>query len=59
MKRWQTNLPIAFDDSSQRLFIGYRNPSRLITFDPDRGVPTANLKISGDSDNLFLEAKRQ
>ena len=59
MERWQSNFPMALDESSHRLFIGCRNPSRFVVFDTERGVPTADLEISGDTDDLFFDAKRQ
>ena len=59
MDRWQSNFPMALDESSHRLFIGCRNPSRLVIFDTERGVPAADLEISGDTDDLFFDAKRQ
>ena len=59
MERWQANFPMALDESSHRLFIGCRIPSRLVVFDTERGMPTADLEISGDTDDLFFDAKRQ
>ena len=50
---------MALDESSHRLFIGCRKPSRLVIFDTERGVPAADLEISGDTDDLFFDAKRQ
>lgn len=59
MERWQANFPMALDESSHLLFIGCRNPSRLVIFDTERGIPIADLEISGDTDDLFFDAKRQ
>lgn len=58
MEKWQANFPMALDESSHRLFIGCRNPSRLVVFDTERRVPVADLEISGDTDDLFFDSKR-
>ena len=59
MGKWQANFPMALDEANHRLFIGCRNPARLVIFDTERGVPVADLEISGDTDDLFYDAKRQ
>ena len=58
MEKWQANFPMALDEVSHRLFIGCRNPARLVIFDTERGLPVADLEISGDTDDLFFDAKR-
>ena len=59
MEKWQANFPMALDETAHRLFVGCRKPARLVVFDTERGVPVADLEISGDTDDLFFDAKRQ
>ena len=59
MEKWQANFPMALDEAAHRLFDGCRKPPRLVVFDTARGVPVADLEISGDTDDLFFDAKRQ
>ena len=59
MEKWQANFPMALDETAHRLFVGCRNPARLVVFDTTRGVPVADLEISGDTDDLFFDTKRQ
>ncbi len=59
MTRWQANFPMALDEQSQRLFVGCRDPARLVILDSAAGNPIADLEISGDTDDLFFDAKRQ
>jgi len=59
MEKWQANFPMALDETAHRLFVGCRKPARLVAFDTERGVPVADLEISGDTDDLFFDAKRQ
>jgi hypothetical protein len=59
MEKWQSNFPMALDEESHRLFVGCRKPSRLVVLDTTRGAPVADLEISGDTDDLFFDAKRE
>jgi DNA-binding beta-propeller fold protein YncE len=59
MKEFQANFPMALDESNKRLFVGCRNPVRLVVFDTDAGKPVTNLAISGDTDDLFYDAARK
>src|SRR5215213_1417256 len=58
MKKFTSNFPMAVDETNKRLFIGCRTPSRLIALDREDGHEVANLEISGDTDDLFYDAKR-
>jgi DNA-binding beta-propeller fold protein YncE len=52
------NFPIAIDEASHRLFVGCRNPAKLIVLNTDTGAAVASLDISGDADEVFYDAKR-
>ncbi len=56
MKEFQANFPMALDEGDKRLFIGSRNPARLVLLDTVTGKPVTNLAISGDTDDLFYDA---
>jgi hypothetical protein len=60
LKNFQANFPMALDDANQRLFVGCRRPARLVIFGTaSGGTPMADLEISGDTDDLFIDGKRQ
>ncbi len=59
MKEFQANFPMTLDESNHRLFVGCRKPARLVVFDTEAGKPVADLAISGDTDDLFCDAKRK
>jgi hypothetical protein len=59
MKEFQANFPMALDEPNHRLFVGCRKPARLVVFDTEAGKPVADLAISGDTDDLFYDAKRK
>lgn len=59
MMKFQANYPMAFDEANQRLFVGCRKPARLVVVDTTSGKPVTDLEISGDTDDLFYDAKRK
>jgi DNA-binding beta-propeller fold protein YncE len=59
METFQANFPMALDDTNHRLFLGCRTPPRLVVLDTSTGKPVTGLEISGDTDDLFYDAKRK
>ncbi len=55
----QANYPIDLDEERHRLFVGCRQPARMVVFDTDSGKPVANIDISGDTDDLFYDSARK
>ena len=54
------NFPMALDEANHRLFIGCRNPAKIIIYDTETGQTVGRLDIAGDIDDVFydLKAKR-
>src|SRR5260370_31419331 len=50
------NYPIALDEFRHRLFVGCREPARVVVFDTTTGNALASVAISGDTDDLFYDA---
>ena len=59
LEKWRGNFPMAFDEANHRLFVGCRSPARLVVFDTTKGAVVADLEISGDTDDVFYDAKRR
>ena len=59
MEKWRGNFPMALDEARHRLFVGCRHPARLVIFDTETGTPVSDFEISGDTDDVFCDAKRQ
>ena len=59
MTKFQANFPRALDEANHRLFVGCRQPARLVVFDTSTGQPVVDLALSGDTDDLFYDAKRK
>ncbi len=59
MEKFQANFPMALDAFNHRLFIGCRQPPRLVVLDTATGNPVADLAVSGDTDDLFYDALRK
>jgi DNA-binding beta-propeller fold protein YncE len=55
---YKANFPMALDESGKRVFIGCRSPARLLALDIDTGKINGDAEISGDTDDLFFDAKR-
>jgi len=53
------NYPMALDESRHRLFIGCRNPARLLVYDTESGKPIGSSEIVGDTDDLFYDAAKR
>lgn len=59
MTTFQANFPRALDEANHRLFVGCRRPARLVVLDTSTGKPVTDLAISGDTDDLFYDARRK
>jgi len=53
-----SNFPLALDDNGQVLAV-FRRPARLAVFRARDGQRVQSLETCGDSDDLFVDAKRQ
>jgi DNA-binding beta-propeller fold protein YncE len=56
LKEAAANFPMALDEANHRLFIGCRNPAKLLVLDTGTGKTIATLDIVGDTDDLFYDA---
>jgi DNA-binding beta-propeller fold protein YncE len=56
LKEAVANFPMALDEADKRLFIGCRNPAKLLVLDTGTGKTVATLDIVGDTDDLFYDA---
>jgi hypothetical protein len=54
-----SNFPMVLDESSGRIFVGFRNPPQLSVFSVRDGSAIATVGACGDTDDLFFDAKRQ
>jgi DNA-binding beta-propeller fold protein YncE len=55
----RANYPMALDEAHHRLFLGCRNPARLLVYDTVAGRLVASTEIVGDTDDLFYDAARR
>jgi outer membrane protein assembly factor BamB len=56
LKEAFANFPMALDEANHRLFIGCRNPAKLLVLDMETGKTVATVDIVGDTDDLFYDA---
>jgi YVTN family beta-propeller protein len=52
------NFPMALDPSRREVLVIFRAPAELGVFSMTDGKPIANIGTCGDSDDLFVDAKR-
>lgn len=55
----RANFPMALDEAGHRLFVGCRQPARVLVYDTVSGKVVATLPIDGDTDDLFWDAATQ
>jgi hypothetical protein len=53
------NFPMALDLSRRQVLTVFRNPALLATFSMTNGAPIAKIETCGDSDDVFVDAKRR
>ena len=59
LDRLGANFPMSLDEKGRRLFIGTRQPPRVLVQDIVSGKPIIELPIAGDTDDLFYDAPRK
>ena len=59
LKDVRANFPMALDEGDHRVFVGCRDPARLVVLDAKEGKRVADLQISGDTDDLFYDGARR
>jgi DNA-binding beta-propeller fold protein YncE len=61
--RWpisfESNFPMALDESDNRLFVATRTPPRLAVFDTSSGRLLAALPVVQDADDLYYDSARK
>ena len=60
MAKWKVsaggNFPMALDEPGGRLFVGCRQPAKLLSLDTRTGRELAAVECSGDTDDIFFDA---
>ena len=55
----QNNFPMALDETNHRLFVGTRDPPKLLVFDTNSGKVISALDIANDADDIFYDAAKK
>jgi hypothetical protein len=60
---WRThgfkgNFPMVLDETNHAIIVVFRNPAKLATFDMMTGETIGTADTCGDSDDVFLDEKR-
>ena len=57
LTRAKDNVPLAFDEEHDLLFVGCRTPGRLLVLDGESGKELADLEADAGADDLFYDAE--
>ncbi len=57
--QYRANFPMTLDEAHHRLFVGTRNPAKLVVFDTESGKQVTSLNISGDTDDVFFDQENK
>jgi len=52
------NYPMALDEAKHRLFIGCRQPAKILVIDTESGKVLTAASCAGDTDDVFFDARR-
>jgi DNA-binding beta-propeller fold protein YncE len=55
----QNNFPMALDEANHRLFVGTRDPPKLVVLDTNLGKVVSILDIANDADDIFYDAAKK
>lgn len=55
---YAANYPMLYDPVANAVIVAYRLPSRLVAVNADTGAVLQDLSLCGDSDDLYLDARR-
>jgi len=55
---WGGNFPMILDEDSQQVIVVFRDPAMLAAFSMADGAKVASSPTCGDSDDVFVDAKR-
>ncbi len=55
----KANFPMALDEINHRLFIGCRQPPKIIVYDTESGKEATRFDIAGDVDDIFFDSARK
>lgn len=55
----RANFPMAVDAEQRRVLVVYRKPAKLVAYRMENGAVAAEVATCGDSDDLFVDAKRR
>ena len=58
LKDLAQNYPMSLDEAGHRLFVGVREPARLVVYETTSGKRIAAVPCVGDTDDLFYDARR-
>jgi DNA-binding beta-propeller fold protein YncE len=59
LKEAESNFPMILNEANHRLFVGCRSPAKVLVYDSVSGRLITSVGISGDTDDLFYDARNK
>src|SRR5438046_10740525 len=57
--KYRANFPMTLDTSNNFVFVGYRHPAMLVSYDSRTGKQVTANELVGDADDIFYDAGKQ
>ena len=59
INKFQANFPMALDTANDLVFVGFRHPAVLVSYDCNTGKQVSTNELIDDVDDIFYNATRQ
>jgi hypothetical protein len=56
---YKSNFPMTLDASNNLVFVGYRRPAKLVSYDAKNGNQISTNELAGDIDDIFYYADKE
>ena len=56
---YKSNFPMTLDALNNFIFVGYRRPAKLVSYDAKNGNQISTNELAGDIDDIFYYADKQ
>ncbi len=57
--KYNANFPMAIDTANNLVFVGYRHPALLVSYDNKSGKEISTNELVGDADDIFYDVDKQ
>jgi hypothetical protein len=59
ISKYRDNFPMTLDTANNLVFVGYRHPALLVSYDSNSGNQISSNELAGDIDDIFYHADKE